>query len=107
MLRESGSSRGVFDRFNFGTGNGVTVFELVAGMERASGKKVPYAVGPRRPGDLVQSYCDPTKAATVLGWKAELDLDRMCVDAWRWQSANPHGYEAASGAGTAGGAGKA
>ena len=79
--------------FNFGTGNGVTVKELVAAMERASGKKVPVVVGPRRAGDLPESYCLPDKAARVLGWKAELSLDDMCADAWRWQSANPLGYD--------------
>jgi UDP-glucose 4-epimerase len=62
-------------------------------MEKASGKKVPYTVGPRRDGDLTESYCNPEKALQVLGWRAELDLDRMCEDAWRWQSNNPQGFE--------------
>jgi len=87
----------ICERFNFGTGNGVTVFELVAAMERASGKKVPLVVGPRRDGDLTTVYCDPAKAERVLGWKAKLSLDRMCEDAWRWQSNNPHGYETPGG----------
>lgn len=86
----------ICERFNFGTGNGVTVFELTAAMERASGKKVPLVVGPRRDGDLTTVYCDPAKAERVLGWKASLGLDAMCEDAWRWQSLNPHGYEAAA-----------
>jgi UDP-glucose 4-epimerase len=88
-----GAARGVYDTFNFGTGNGVTVFELVHAMEKAAGKTVPLVVGPRRPGDLTQSYCDPAKALRVLGWKAELSLDAMCEDAWRWQSKNPKGYD--------------
>lgn len=83
----------VCEVFNFGTGNGVTVFELIDSMERASGKKVAYSVGPRRDGDLTQSYCDPAKAEAVLGWKAIYDLDTMCRDAWKWQSENPNGYE--------------
>jgi UDP-glucose 4-epimerase len=83
---------GLLDTFNFGTGNGVTVFELVHAMERASGQKVPLAVGARRPGDLKESYCVPDKAARVLGWKAQLTLDDMCAHAWKWQSANPHGF---------------
>lgn len=82
------------DVFNFGTGRGSTVLEVIAAMERAAGKSVPLAIAPRRAGDLLESYCDPAKAERVLGWKAKFDLDRMCVDAWRWQSANPKGYEA-------------
>jgi UDP-glucose 4-epimerase len=89
MGKQSG---GLLDTFNFGTGNGVTVFELVHAMERASGKKVPLSVGPRRPGDLTQSFCVPEKAARVLGWKAQLSLDDMCRDAWKWQSENPNGF---------------
>ena len=85
-------SKGLLDTFNFGTGNGVTVLELIAGMERASGQKVPAVLGPRRLGDLKESFCVPEKAASVLGWKAKLSLDDMCVDAWRWQSGNPNGF---------------
>lgn len=80
--------------FNFGTGRGSTVYELVHAMERASGQKIPCVVGPRRDGDLLESYCDPSKAERVLGWRPRYDLDRMCEDAWRWQSANPSGYDA-------------
>jgi len=87
------TGKGVLDRFNFGTGRGTTVFELVSAMEKASGLKVKMDVGPRRSGDLVQSYCDPAKAEKVLGWKAVYDIDRICEDAWRWQSRNPRGYE--------------
>lgn len=89
MAKQSG---GLCDVFNFGTGNGVTVFELVSAMERASGKKVPLIVGPRRDGDLTASYCVPDKALKVLGWKAKLDIDDMCRDAWKWQSGNPNGF---------------
>lgn len=107
------TGKGVLDRFNFGTGRGTTVFELVSAMEKASGLKVKMEVGPRRSGDLVQSYCDPAKAERVLGWKAVYDIDRICEDAWRWQSRNPRGYEvdaadtagaAAPAAGSVGGA---
>ena len=81
------------DVFNFGTGRGVSVFQLVAALEKAAGKKVPVVVGPRRPGDLPQSYCAPGKAAATFGWTAKYDLDAICVDAWRWQSSNPKGYD--------------
>lgn len=57
---------GVYDVFNFGTGKGSTVFELVHAMERASGQKVLVEVGPRRPGDLTASYADPSKVSGIL-----------------------------------------
>jgi UDP-glucose 4-epimerase len=80
---------------NLGTGRGVSVFELVKAFERASGRRVPYEIAPRRPGDVAANYADPALAERVLGWKARLGLDAMCVDSWRWQQANPNGYAAA------------
>jgi UDP-glucose 4-epimerase len=65
---------------------------VVHAFERAVGHELPTRVGPRRPGDAAVSYCDPSRAEAELGWKAELTLDDMCADAWRWQSANPEGY---------------
>lgn len=79
---------------NLGTGNGYSVLELVRAFERASGRPVPYAIVERRPGDIAECFADPAQAARLLGWRAELDLDRMCADAWRWQSGNPNGYGA-------------
>ena len=93
QLAKGGEAAKICEAFNFGTGKGTTVLELVASMEKASGMKIPVEVGPRRLGDLPESYCDPTKAREVLGWEAKLDLDRICVDAWRFQKANPNGYE--------------
>jgi UDP-glucose 4-epimerase len=78
---------------NLGTGVGYSVLEMVAAFERAAGRPVPYRTQPRRPGDVAEVWADPAKAARVLGWHAEYGLDRMCEDAWRWQSANPDGYE--------------
>jgi UDP-glucose 4-epimerase len=80
---------------NLGTGRGYSVLEMVAAFSRASGRKVRYRIVPRRPGDIAACYADPACAADVLGWRAELGLDRMCADAWRWQSMNPDGYGAA------------
>ncbi len=80
------------EAINLGTGRGSTVKEMVAAFERASGKPVAYVVGPRRPGDIAQCYADAGLAATRLGWRAQFDLERMCVDSWRWQSGNPNGY---------------
>ena len=79
---------------NLGTGRGVSVLELVRAFEAASGRPVPYEIAPRRAGDVAACYADPTLAEQRLGWKAELDLDAMCADSWRWQSANPEGYAA-------------
>lgn len=78
---------------NLGTGQGVSVLDLVEGMGKASGKPVPYKVAPRRPGDVASMYADPKMAADLLKWKAELGVTDMCEDTWRWQSTNPYGYK--------------
>ena len=77
---------------NLGTGRGSSVLELVQAFERASGRAVPYDIAPRRPGDIAACYADVSLAERLLGWKAERDLDAMCIDTWRWQTANPNGY---------------
>jgi UDP-glucose 4-epimerase len=78
---------------NLGTGQGVSVLELVEGMSKATGKPVPYQMAPRRPGDVATMYADPRTAEELLGWKATLGVDDMCADTWRWQSTNPYGYK--------------
>lgn len=78
---------------NLGTGKGVSVLELVDGMARATGKPVPFVIAPRRPGDVATVYADATLAQTLLQWKAELGVDDMCRDTWKWQSTNPYGYK--------------
>lgn len=78
---------------NLGTGRGYSVLEVVAAYGAASGREVPYRIRPRRPGDVAACYADPTLARTLLGWSARHGLDRMCQDSWRWQSANPRGFE--------------
>ena len=78
---------------NLGTGRGYSVLEVVAAFERASGCAIPYSLVDRRPGDVAKCFADPSRAKQVLGWQAEYDLDRMCEDAWRWQSKNPNGYK--------------
>ncbi|MFT3761967.1 MAG: UDP-glucose 4-epimerase GalE [Pseudoxanthomonas sp.] len=77
---------------NLGTGRGVSVLELVQAFARASGRDVPYEIVARRPGDVAEVYADPSLAQRLLGWKAQLDVDAMCRDAWCWQSSNPDGY---------------
>ncbi|CAK0756454.1 UDP-glucose 4-epimerase [Azospirillaceae bacterium] len=76
---------------NLGTGRGYSVLEITRMFESVSGCVIPLAISPRRPGDIAESYADPSLAYQKLGWKAELDLERMCRDSWRWQSMNPNG----------------
>ena len=70
---------------NLGTGRGYSVLEMVRAFASASGKPVPYRVVGRRPGDIAQCYADPARARVTLGWQAQLGIDAMCADAWRWQ----------------------
>lgn len=79
--------------FNLGTGHGYSVLDIVKAFEKASGKKVPYKIVARRPGDIATCYSDPSKAKEVLGWEAKRGLAEMCEDSWRWQSQNPNGFE--------------
>ncbi|GGI96797.1 UDP-glucose 4-epimerase GalE [Halopseudomonas pertucinogena] len=78
--------------FNLGTGTGYSVLDMVHAFERACGHKLAYKLTDRRPGDVAACYADPARATEELGWRAELGLERMCADAWRWQSNNPSGY---------------
>jgi UDP-glucose 4-epimerase len=78
--------------YNLGTGRGYSVLEMVAAFERASGRPVPYDIVARRPGDIAVCYADPALARAQLGWEAELGIDAMVADTWRWQSENPRGY---------------
>ena len=70
---------------NLGTGQGYSVLDVVHAFERASERPVPYRIVPRRPGDVAQCYADSSYAKSVLNWQAELGLDEMCRDSWRWQ----------------------
>ncbi|MCI8565540.1 MAG: UDP-glucose 4-epimerase GalE [Lachnospiraceae bacterium] len=79
--------------YNLGTGKGYSVLDVLHAFEKACGKELPYAVKPRRPGDIATCYADPAKAYRELGWKAERGIEEMCEDSWRWQSHNPNGYE--------------
>lgn len=79
---------------NLGTGRGYSVLEMIRAFEAASGKKVPFDIVARRPGDIAACYADPSLAKQLLGWEARHDIDRMCADTWRWQSMNPLGFQA-------------
>ena len=76
-----------------GTGTGYSVLDIVNAYEKATGKKIPYKITPRRPGDIDMCYADPTKAYEKLGWRAEYDIEDMCRDANNWQMKNPNGYD--------------
>ena len=78
---------------NLGTGRGYSVLEVIRAFEQASGRRVPFEIVPRRPGDVAACYADPTLAQQLLGWRAERGLAEMCADSWRWQSMNPKGFE--------------
>ena len=72
--------------YNLGTGRGNSVLEMVRAFEKASGRKVPYQIVARRPGDIATCYADPALAEQELGWTAQRDVSEMCADAWRWQT---------------------
>lgn len=71
--------------FNLGTGRGLSVLELIASFERATGVKVPYRIGARREGDIEKIWADPKRANEILGWKAEAPIDDTMRHAWAWQ----------------------
>jgi UDP-glucose 4-epimerase len=78
---------------NLGTGRGVSVKELADTFACVTGVAVPYRFADRRPGDVASCYADTTLAYEALGWQAQLGVERMCLDAWRWQSSNPEGFK--------------
>ena len=78
--------------YNLGTGQGISVLDLVTALGKAVGRDLPYEIVARRPGDIGVCYADPAFAARELGWRATRGLDEMCADGWRWQQGNPDGY---------------
>ncbi|HFK1545589.1 UDP-glucose 4-epimerase GalE [Bacillus sp. SBS7] len=85
-------TRGI-EAYNLGTGKGYSVLEMVKAFEKVSGKKIPYKVIGRRPGDVAICFADVSKAKRELGWEAEYGLEEMCIDSWRWQVNNKNGYQ--------------
>ena len=79
--------------YNLGTGKGFSVLQMVAAFEKASGKSIPYRIVARRPGDVANSYADPSLANQELGWTATRGIEEMTSDAWNWQKNNPLGYD--------------
>lgn len=70
---------------NLGTGNGYSVLEMVRTFEKAAGVPVPFKIVGRRPGDIASCYADTGYALRTMGWSAELGLERMCEDSWKWE----------------------
>ena len=79
--------------YNLGTGIGYSVLDIVKNFEEATGVKIPYVIGDRRPGDIDECYSSAALAEKELGWKAENGIREMCEDSWRWQKNNPNGYD--------------
>lgn len=77
---------------NLGTGRGYSVLEMIKAFSKALGRDIPYAIAPRRPGDIATCYADPKLAENLIGFKATKTLDDMCRDALNWQMKNPDGY---------------
>ena len=71
--------------FNLGTGKGSSVLEVIQAFEKVSGKKLPYKIVGRRPGDVVEAYAGTDKANQILGWKAETSLEDSLASAWKWE----------------------
>ena len=78
---------------NLGSGQGISVLEMVQAFIQFTGRNIPYTVQPRRAGDVPRYFADPTLAKQVLDWETTRGLQAMCEDTWRWQSNNPLGYE--------------
>ncbi|MDP0590081.1 MAG: UDP-glucose 4-epimerase GalE [Candidatus Endonucleobacter bathymodioli] len=91
-LEKLSGNQGGCHVWNLGVGKGFSVLEMVNAFEVASGRKIPYEIVGRRPGDIAVCYADSRKAELELGWKAEYSLDEIMTDIWRWQYNNPEGY---------------
>lgn len=78
--------------YNLGTGQGLSVLQMIEAFERVSERQIPYQFASRREGDLAAFWADPSKAEKELGWQALRGLDEMIADTWRWQRQNPNGY---------------
>jgi len=81
------------EKVNLGTGNGYSVLQVKDAYEKASGRKIPFQIMDRRPGDIATCYADTAKAKELLGWQAQYGIDDMCKDSWNFQSKNPEGIK--------------
>jgi UDP-glucose 4-epimerase len=74
-----------YDAFNLGTGDGVSVLQLVTSFQKVTGVKLNYEIGPRRPGDVVKVYADPSKIMIKMGWKPRFSLEDGLKHSWEWE----------------------
>ncbi|MBQ6532918.1 MAG: GDP-mannose 4,6-dehydratase, partial [Solobacterium sp.] len=81
------------EKVNLGTGNGYSVLQVLHAYEKACGRELPYQIMDRRPGDIATCYADTEKAASLLGWKAQYNIDDMCRDSWNFTVRNPDGIK--------------
>ena len=80
------------EAYNLGTGDGISVLDLVNTFVNINNVKIPYELVDRRAGDVATCYANSKKAFKELNWKTEKTLEDMCRDSWKWQSNNPEGY---------------
>ena len=80
--------------FNIGTGSGHSVMEIIESCERVTGKKVPWELAPRRPGDPPALVAEPAKLKSELGWEPKYAIDDTIATAWKWHQSHPDGYGA-------------
>lgn len=73
------------DKYNIGTGYGISVFELIETFEKTNAVSINTRIGARRAGDVASCYADPSHAQQHLNWKAQLNLKEMCQHSWQWQ----------------------
>lgn len=81
----AGPKGAFYEVFNLGTGVGVSVLQLIDKFIRVSGVKLPYTIGPRRPGDIEKVYADPTRITHALGWKPKYTVEESLSHAWLWE----------------------
>ena len=75
--------------FNLGTGNGISVMEILNTFEEVTGEKIPKVIIQKRKGDVASCYADPTKAKKILNWNTKMNLKEMCSSAWNFSKLNP------------------
>ncbi|XQW83527.1 UDP-glucose 4-epimerase GalE [Thalassotalea piscium] len=80
------------EAFNLGSGNAISVFDIVKAFEQTTKKTIPFEISPRRAGDLPAFWANATKANQQLNWQVARTLEEMMDDTWHWQSNNPNGY---------------
>jgi len=92
MERLSDSQRQII--CNLGTGTGFSVLEIIKTVEKVTGKKVPVTYGPRRAGDAIALWANPSRAKQLLGWEAKhKDPETIIRSAWNWFEKHPRGYK--------------